>query len=91
MAQALWDGFFTPYGFPASILSDQGHNFDSTLINELCNLGGIHKICTSPYHLQGNGQCKHFNSTLISMIGTLQEEDESHHGPYLQLYEKQYN
>ena len=41
------------------------------LIKELCNLGGIHKICTTPYHLQGDGQCKWFNSTLISMIGTL--------------------
>ena len=32
MAWALWDGFFTHYGFPASILSDQGKNFESNLI-----------------------------------------------------------
>ena len=39
MAWALWDGFFTHYGFPTSILSDQGHNFESNLIKEFCDLG----------------------------------------------------
>ena len=76
MAWALWDGLFTHYGFPNSILSDQGHNFESNLIKELCDLGGICKIYTTPYHPQGNGQCKWFNSTLISMIETLQDDDK---------------
>ena len=70
--------FFTHYGFPTSILSDQGHSFKSNLIKELCDLDAIHKICTTPYHQQGDGQCKWFNSTLKSMIGTLQDEDISH-------------
>ena len=78
MTQALQDRFFTHYRFPRSILSNQSHNFENCFIKELCDLGGIHKICTTPYHLQGNGQCKQFNSTLISMIGTLQLEDKSH-------------
>ena len=80
MAWALWDGFFTHYGFPTSILSDQGHNFESNLIKGLCDLGGICKIHTTPYHMQWNGQCKWFNSTLISMTGTLQDEEISHWG-----------
>ena len=29
------------------------------------------KLCTSPYHPETNGQCEHFNATLISMLGTL--------------------
>ena len=29
------------------------------------------KLCTSPYHPQTDGQCEHFNVTLISMLGTL--------------------
>ena len=45
MAKALWDRFFTHNGFPASILSDQGGNFKSSLIKELGDLGGIWKIC----------------------------------------------
>ena len=29
------------------------------------------KLCTSPYHPETNGQCEHFNATLISMLGML--------------------
>ena len=59
------------YGFLKKILSDQGCNFESELITELCELSNIKKLRTTPYRPQYNGQCEHFNSTLISMIGTL--------------------
>ena len=78
MTWTLWYEFFTHYRFHPSMLSDQGHTFESSLIKELCDLGCIHKIHIPPYHLQGNGQCTWFNFTLISMIGTLQGEDKSH-------------
>ena len=69
--------FFTHYSFPTSILSDQGCNFESNLIKELCDLGGICKICATPYHPQRNEQCEWFNSILISMIGTVQDKDNA--------------
>ena len=28
------------------------------------------KLCNSPYHPETNGQCEHFNATLINMLGT---------------------
>ena len=31
----------------------------------------VKKLCTSPYHPETNGQCEHFNATLIGMLGTL--------------------
>ena len=46
VAKTLWDNFFVHYGFPEKILSDQGCNFESLLISELCesrNLG-LHLI-----------------------------------------------
>ena len=56
------------------ILSDQGRNVESLLINELCKLTGVKKLRTTPYRPQTNGQCEKFNSTLIIMIGTLPVE-----------------
>ena len=44
---------------------------------DLCELMGVQKIWTSPYHLQTNGQCERFNSTLINMLGTLPKEKKS--------------
>ena len=38
---------------------------------ELCELAQVKQLCTSPYHPETNGQCEHFNATLIGMLGTL--------------------
>ena len=41
---------------------------------------------TSPYHPLTNGQCQHFNITLLNMLGTLtleQKKDWKHHVPAL--------
>ncbi|XP_025076735.1 uncharacterized protein LOC112553609 [Pomacea canaliculata] len=47
-ARALWNDFFMTYGFPGRILSDQGRDFESKLIQELCSLAGIQKCRTTP-------------------------------------------
>ena len=73
-AKTLWDKYFVYYGFPEIIISDQGRNFESRLISELCKLGRVKKLRTSPYHPQSNGQCERFNATLLSMLGTLPPE-----------------
>ena len=74
VAKTLWEHFFVHYGFPEKILSDQGRNFESMLISELCKLAQIKKLRTTPYRPEGNGSCERFNRTLISMLGTLPEE-----------------
>ena len=76
-AKALWDNFIIHYGLPEKILSDQGRNFESELIANLCKLMGTKKLRTSPYHQQVNGQCERFNSTLINMLGMLPPESKS--------------
>ena len=76
-AKTLWDKFIVHYGLPKRILSDQGQNFESQLVADLCMLMGMQKIWTSPYHPQTNGQCERFNSTLIGMLGTLPPEKKS--------------
>ena len=58
------------YGWPEKILTDQGKSFENNLIRELCELAQVKKLRTSPYNPGTNGQCEHFNSTLIGMLGT---------------------
>ena len=74
VAKVLWDKFFMYYGIPKKLLSDQGHNFKSKLIAELCILTQIKMLQTMPYRSQTNGSCERFNRTFISMLGTLPEE-----------------
>ena len=73
-AKTLWDKFIVHSGLLKKILSDQGQNFESQLVADLCELMGMWKIQTSLYYLQTNGQCERFNSTLINMLGILPKE-----------------
>ena len=90
-ARILWDNFICHYGFPGKFISDQGRNFESDLIKELCKIAGVQKLHTTPYHPQGNGQCERFNSTLCNMLGTLSEEEKSDWKSYLGCMTYAYN
>ena len=76
-AQGLWDKFIVHYGVPEKILTDQGCNLESDLLRELCELAQVKKIRMLGYHPQTNGQCEHFNATLINILGTLPEKPKS--------------
>ena len=76
-AKVLFERFVVHYGFPARIHSDQGQTFESHLIKELCQIAGVEKSRTTPYHPIGNGMVERFNQTLLKMLGTLEEHQKT--------------
>ena len=73
-AKTLRIGYFGLFGTPAYLVSDQGKAFTGHVIMHLCDLYGVHKLRTSPYHAQTNGQVERMNQTIIHMIGKLEED-----------------
>ena len=69
--------YFRLFGAPAYLVSDQGKAFTGHVITHLCELYGVQKLRTSPYHAQTNGQVEHMNQTIIRMIGKLEEDKKA--------------
>ena len=73
-AKTLRIGYFGLFGAPAYLVSDQGKAFTGHVITHLCELYGVQKLRTSPYHAQTNGQVERMNQMIIRMIGKLEED-----------------
>ena len=72
-AETLRNGYFRLFGAPAYLVSDQGKAFMGHIITHLCELYGVQKLRTSPYHAQTNG----LNQTIICMISKLEKDKKA--------------
>ena len=74
LKHGLWTHWFSHFGIPKSLISDQARNVDGTVIQKLCKELGIVKIRSSPYHPQGNGSAERaigsLKTTLRSMCAS---------------------
>ena len=75
--EMLRNGYFGLFGAPVYLVSDQGKAFTGHLISNLCELCGVQKLRTSPYHAQTNGQVERMNQTIIRMIGKLEQDKKA--------------
>ena len=71
VAVKLVDEMFCRFSPLEQLHSDQGRQFESQLIKEICNLLHIRKSHTTPYRPQGNGMVERFNRTLLDMLATV--------------------
>ena len=57
VAKLFVNEFVVRYGAPACLHTDQGRNFESHIVNEICR---IVKTRTTPYHPQSDGMIERF-------------------------------
>jgi hypothetical protein len=75
-ANLLVNEFICRFGVPEYLHTDQGRNFEASLIKEMCRLLSIQKTRTTPYHPQSDGLIERFNRTLLSMLSIAAREDK---------------
>lgn len=90
VAKCLWDNFLVHYGIPEKLHSDQGPDFESRTIKQLCEMAGMDKLRTTPYHPRGN-PVERFNRTLLDMLGTLEIHDKAHWRDFVKPMVHAYN
>ena len=80
---ALIELIVTRYGVPKEFLTNQGSSFTAYDMRQLTVLLGAHKLYTTAYHPQTNGQCERLNGSMIQMLRTYGENNPSNWSQYL--------
>ncbi|KAI3358165.1 hypothetical protein L3Q82_003165 [Scortum barcoo] len=60
--------FFSVFGLPKVVQSDQGTNFRSRVFAQALKTLGINHVTSSPYHPESQGALERFHQTLKSML-----------------------
>ena len=68
--------FFTLFGLPKEIQSDQGSNFMSGVFQQVVYELGVKQIVSSAYHPESQGALERFHATLKTMMRTFCQENE---------------
>jgi transposase InsO family protein len=70
IAMALLKKVIFPHGCPVQLLSDQGPQFKSEVLNLIAKSLGIEQLFTTPYLPQTNGLTERMNQTLKQGISS---------------------
>jgi hypothetical protein len=68
IAEAFVCNFVTRFGVPLQLYTDQGRNFESKLLLEVCQLLNIEKTHSTSMRPQANGMVERMNRTILSML-----------------------
>lgn len=94
-AEATADAFLKlivlRHGAPRFFLTDQGSNFNSSLVKEICRLCNTRKLSTTAYHPQTDGLVERFNKTLAILLSMYVNEHHTDWDVYLPFIVFTYN
>ena len=65
--------------------------FTSEVVQELCNLFRVKRVCTSAYHPQSNGAIEWQHQVVIKMIGRLPQDEKANWPKHLPELIQAYN
>ena len=68
VAKLLLNEIFRRYSWVETMVSDNGSNYVSELIQEILKQGHVAHIKTSPYHPQSNGKVERAHRTMVSCL-----------------------
>ena len=91
VAKVLYDEYFSVFGFPHQLKSDNAPEFIRKVLMALCNLLNVKWVRMSPYHPQSNGSVKCTHQTLIRMVGKLDPKRKSRWPDHISLICHTYN
>ena len=78
---------FSTFGHPEILHSDQGRNFESSILAQTLQAFGVHKSRTTAYHPQGDGMVERFNRSLLQLLRAyVDTQSEWEHYLLLVLY-----
>ena len=90
VANKLVFEFFCRYGLPLDIHSDQGKNYQSGLFRQICRLLEVNQTRSSPYRACSNGMVERFNQSLLNMITTYVDQEQTNWDVYLPIVTSAY-
>ena len=88
VARTLVEQVVTRFGAPLEIHTDQGREFEAALFRGVCQLLGIRKTRTTPFHPQSDGMVERFNRTVKAMLSKFvneSQDDWDEHLPYVMM------
>ena len=91
VANAIIDEWIMKLGAPDVIHTDQGSNFSSELMQDICRIFMIEKTRNTPYHPQGNGQVERFNRVIADTLSKYCAEKPQEWDVYLPYITFVYN
>ena len=74
IADTFINNWTARFGVPLHIVTDQGRQFESQLMQHLSSVIGFHRLRTSAYHPQCNGMVERFHRTLKTSLKARKED-----------------